>query len=77
VLRIVEEQGSEPRSEENAIVLGTCPFHTLAQRHTDLVSKMNLCLLKELLAGLGTTQLQARLKPEPGQCCARLESTPT
>ena len=37
VLRILEEQGFEPRTEENAIVLGTCPFHTLAQQHTDLV----------------------------------------
>lgn len=61
MLRIVEEQGFEPRTEENAIVLGTCPLHTLAQQHTDLVCKMNLCLLKELLAGLGTTQSQAPL----------------
>jgi predicted ArsR family transcriptional regulator len=49
----------------------------LAQQHTDLVCEMNRCLLEELLAGLGTTQLQARLKPEPGQCCVRLESAPT
>jgi predicted ArsR family transcriptional regulator len=76
VLRILEEQGFEPRIDENAIVLGNCPFHTLAQQHTDLVCEMNLCLLDGLLAGLGTTRLQAHLKPEPDHCCVRLEPIP-
>lgn len=71
--RILEEQGFEPRTEGQAIVLGNCPFHTLAQQHTALVCEMNLCLLDGVLAGLGTNQLQAHLKPEPGHCCVRLE----
>jgi predicted ArsR family transcriptional regulator len=77
VMRILEEQRFEPRIDENAIVLGNCPFHTLAQQHTDLVCEMNLCLLDGLLAGLDTTHLQAQLKPEPGHCCVRLEPAPT
>ncbi|MFG1819373.1 helix-turn-helix transcriptional regulator [Kribbella sp. NPDC049174] len=77
VMRILEAHGFEPRADEDAIVLGNCPFHTLAQQHTDLVCAMNLCLLDGLLAGLDATQLQAHLKPEPGQCCVRIEPVPT
>lgn len=77
VMRILEKHGFEPRADEDVIVLGNCPFHTLAQQHTDLVCEMNLCLLDGLLAGLDATQLQARLKPEPGHCCVRLEPNPT
>jgi predicted ArsR family transcriptional regulator len=76
VMRILEEQGFEPGIEDKAIVLGNCPFHTLAQQHTDLVCEMNLCLLDGLLAGLGTTHLQAHLKPARGHCCVRLEPNP-
>lgn len=72
VMRILEAQGFEPRPDEDAIVLGNCPFHTLAQQHTDLVCQMNLCLIGGLLAGL-STKLQAHLKPQPGHCCVRLE----
>lgn len=76
VMRLLEEQGFEPRIDENAIVLGNCPFHTLAKEHTDLVCRMNLCILDGLLAGLGTTDLQAHLDPRPGRCCVRLERAP-
>ncbi|MEU4392121.1 helix-turn-helix domain-containing protein [Kribbella sp. NPDC023855] len=72
VMRILEAQGFEPRADEDAIVLGNCPFHTLAKQHTDLVCQMNLCLIGGLLSGLGT-KLQAHLKPHPGHCCVRLE----
>ncbi|GAB2651456.1 helix-turn-helix transcriptional regulator [Kribbella swartbergensis] len=74
VMHLLEEHGFEPRAEANAIVLGNCPFHALAQQHTDLVCEMNLCLLEGLLAGLGSTHLTAHLKPHPGRCCVRLEA---
>ncbi|MFI7066054.1 helix-turn-helix transcriptional regulator [Kribbella sp. NPDC050124] len=73
VMEILEENGFEPRAQEKAIVLGNCPFHTLAQQHTSLVCEMNLCLLEGLLTGLDASELHARLDPEPGQCCVRLE----
>jgi predicted ArsR family transcriptional regulator len=73
VLRILEAHGFEPRADEDAIVLGNCPFHTLARQHTELVCEMNLCLLDGLVTGLDGSGLQARLKPEPGHCCVRLE----
>jgi len=74
LMRLLEEQGFEPRTQRDAIVLGNCPFHTLARQHTDLVCEMNLCLLEGLVSGLGITGLQAHLRPTPDYCCVRLES---
>ncbi|MGH3519473.1 MAG: helix-turn-helix transcriptional regulator [Haloechinothrix sp.] len=72
VLRVLEAYGFEPRAEGTDVVLANCPFHTLAQEHTELVCGMNLCLLDGLLGGLGDTGLSARLDPKPGHCCVRL-----
>ena len=65
--------GYEPeRDDRGIIVLRNCPFHTLAQEHTDLICGMNLCLLTEALGHLDAVGLQARLEPEEGQCCVKL-----
>lgn len=72
VVRTLEQQGFEPRAEGADIVLGNCPFHTLARQHTELVCNMNLCLLDGLLAGIGDTGLHARLDPAADRCCVRL-----
>jgi predicted ArsR family transcriptional regulator len=72
-LRVLEEHGFEPRVEDGALTLVNCPFHALAQRHTELVCTMNLRLLDGLLDGLDGTGLVARLAPAPGRCCVRLE----
>lgn len=74
LVHLLEEQGFEPRNEADAIVLGNCPFHTLARQHTDLVCSMNLCLVEGLLSGLGITRLQAHLQPAPDHCCVRIEA---
>jgi predicted ArsR family transcriptional regulator len=71
-LRVLEEYGFEPRIEGDDIVLANCPFHTLAQTHTELVCGMNLSLLDGLLNGLADTGLTARLDPTPPNCCVRL-----
>jgi predicted ArsR family transcriptional regulator len=68
----LETQGFEPRTEDGEILLGNCPFHSLATAHTDLVCGMNLDLLDGLLSGLGEQAVRARLRPTPGQCCVRL-----
>lgn len=73
VMRALETIGFEPRLVDNAIVLGNCPFHSLAQQHTELVCGMNLCLQNGLLDGLAATGLTARLEPTPGHCCVRLD----
>jgi predicted ArsR family transcriptional regulator len=72
VLGLLEEHGFEPRTHDDQVLLGNCPFHTLARQHTQLVCGMNLSLIDGLLHGLGHTQLDARLDPAPDRCCVRL-----
>jgi len=74
-LRVLEEHGFEPRDDEGGIALANCPFHVLAREHTELVCGMNLRLLEGVLDGLPGSGLVARLRPQPGMCCVRLEST--
>ncbi len=76
-LRALERQGFEPRTEDGAITLANCPFHRLAQEHTELVCGMNLRLVDGLLEGVAATDLVARLRPSPGRCCVRLEPADT
>jgi predicted ArsR family transcriptional regulator len=73
VLRVLEEQGFEPRPDDAAVTLANCPFHALAADHTDLVCGMNLQLLDGVLEGTGAADLSAALRPSPGRCCVRLE----
>jgi predicted ArsR family transcriptional regulator len=76
VLETLEHHGFEPHVVDDAtIVLRNCPFHQLAREHTELICGMNLCLLGATLEDLGDTGLAARLEPENGQCCVKLEIT--
>ena len=70
---VLRELGFEPRSADGTVVLVNCPFHSLAQQHTELVCGMNLSLVDGVLDGLGTTGVTARLDPRPGHCCVRLD----
>ncbi|HUQ58872.1 helix-turn-helix transcriptional regulator [Lentzea sp.] len=69
--------GFEPREDDGSILLGNCPFHSLAQRHTRLVCGMNLCLVSGLLDGAEASGVTARLDPSPDRCCVRLDQTPS
>jgi len=73
LLDLLEQHGFEPRHEEDAVVLGNCPFHALAREHTETVCGMNLHLLRGVLHGLDESGYAARLSPSPGRCCVRLE----
>jgi predicted ArsR family transcriptional regulator len=75
-LGVLESVGYEPRVEGRDIALGNCPFHALAQQHTELVCGMNQRLVHGLLDALATTGLTARLRPAPGYCCVRLTPEP-
>jgi predicted ArsR family transcriptional regulator len=74
---VLTEHGYEPRAAGKAITLANCPFHSLAQDHTELVCGMNLDLMHGLLEGLGSGLLRARLTPTPGRCCVTIEPAPT
>ena len=75
VLRVLEEQGFEPRRDDAAVTLANCPCHTLATEHTELVCGMNLHLLGGVLEGARAAGLAADLRPSPGMCCVRLAPT--
>nr|CEL21750.1 possible transcriptional regulator [Kibdelosporangium sp. MJ126-NF4] len=75
LLPTLEAHGFEPRVDGDQVVLGNCPFHTLARQHKRLICGMNLDLLNGILTGLGNTGLTAHLDPQPGSCCVRLSRT--
>lgn len=73
LVEVLRRHGFEPREVGREVVLANCPFHALAQQHTDLVCGMNLHLLAGVRSGLdlGDGALQPRLEPEPGRCCVK------
>jgi predicted ArsR family transcriptional regulator len=76
LLRILESHGFEPRADSTGVSLANCPFQRLAKDHPGLVCGMNLHLLAGLIHSLGTTDLEARLDPQPHHCCVRLVRAP-
>ena len=62
-------RGYEPRRDaDGTLRLRNCPFHTVAQRHPDVVCDMNLSLLR----GLVGETAEAVLDPAPGRCCVAI-----
>jgi len=73
VLDALQEHGFEPsQREDGTVVLRNCPFHQLAQQHTELICGMNLCLVAAAVEAVGGTGLDACLEPEDGLCCVKL-----
>jgi predicted ArsR family transcriptional regulator len=63
--------GFEPRPDgDGGIVLANCPFHRLAQRHTDTVCSLNLELLRGAAESTGRHHAVV-LDPGPRRCCVR------
>jgi predicted ArsR family transcriptional regulator len=70
---LLQERGYEPVRDEHGVVrLRNCPFHAVAQRHPEIVCKMNLALLGGLVDGLDSPGLSATLEPGSGRCCVAL-----
>ena len=65
VVRVLDDNGFEPRPLDGGIVLVNCPFHRLARTHTELVCGMNLRLIAGVLDGMPDTGLTASLRPVP------------
>lgn len=76
VLEVLARHGYEPvPGERGEVALANCPFHRLAEEHRSLVCGMNLDFLSGLLEGMGPADhLGARLSPEPGYCCVRIDT---
>jgi predicted ArsR family transcriptional regulator len=76
VVAALRRRGFEPETRPDGVtVLHNCPFHRLAQSHTELVCGMNLCMLDSFLAEVDGLDLRAELEPEDGYCCVRLHGT--
>ncbi|MDQ0374857.1 helix-turn-helix transcriptional regulator [Cellulomonas humilata] len=75
-VRVLAEHGYEPRRLADHVDLHNCPFHALAQVHTDLVCGANRCLVEALADGIAPDRLDARLEPQPDRCCVVLDARP-
>jgi predicted ArsR family transcriptional regulator len=78
-LAIAEEKladyGYEPyRVGEGGISLRNCPFHELSRRAPALVCGLNREFIDGFLRGLGNNSVEARLEPNPGECCVKLRA---
>lgn len=71
LIDVLAVHGYEPRREGDVVVLANCPFHCLAERHTELVCTMNHELITAAADALGEP-VEVRLDPAPGRCCVTL-----
>jgi predicted ArsR family transcriptional regulator len=69
---VLAHQGYEPRDEDDVLVLTNCPFDSLAQDHTDLVCGLNQTFVQAVADGLGRSDVEACLEPQPGHCCVKV-----
>lgn len=70
------DHGYQPHTDPHGgITLTNCPFHRLAQRHTDTICHLNLELLRGIAHATADHQHTIVLDPAPGRCCVR--ATPT
>ena len=70
--KVLEDHGFEPRPDGGGvIVLGNCPFHQLAQQHTDTVCHLNLELLRGVTEGSNDRWHTLIRNPGIGRCCVR------
>jgi len=67
------ERGFEPYRDGALIRLRNCPFHRLAQQHTELICGMNLAMLTAV-AETADGEFDARLDPAPDRCCVAFEA---
>lgn len=66
--------GYEPRNADDSVVLENCPFHQLAERHTELVCGINLAFVRGILGAVADDHgYSARLDPCEGRCCVVLD----
>lgn len=61
-------QGFEPYLDGDVVRLRNCPFHQLAQEHTELICGMNLAMLSAVTEAVDASY-EARLDPAPERCC--------
>lgn len=73
LLDLLSRSGFAPRARGGGVALLNCPFHALAEEQRHLVCRMNLDFLSGVLDAYDPGGLAARLAPEEGSCCVRLD----
>ena len=62
--------GYQPHARPDGdLELRNCPFHRLAQEHTELVCGLNLRLIQGVITASTQPWAHAMLSPSPGRCC--------
>lgn len=74
VLSVLAKQGYEPRWESDHVIMGNCPFHSLAHTHTELVCTMNHALITAITDALAPGTVCACLEPAENRCCVTLRA---
>jgi predicted ArsR family transcriptional regulator len=69
----LEREGFEPRADGGGTVLGTCPFHQLAQQHPGVVCDLNHALVCAMADEVGAASDHVHLDPGAGGCCLRID----
>ncbi|MEO6987783.1 MAG: transcriptional regulator [Aquihabitans sp.] len=73
VVDVLRSEGYEPQTRpDDRVILRNCPFHQLAQLHTDLICGMNLCFVSAAVDSIGNADLDVHLAPHEGRCCVEL-----
>ena len=72
LLEHLARQGFEPYLDGDVVRLSNCPFHRLAQEHTELVCGMNLSMLAAA-ARASQAAYEATLDPADDRCCVAFE----
>ena len=68
----LEDNGFEPHADGDDLVLGNCPFHRLAQNHTDIVCELNYELIQGIADGAQDAAHTVLSDPGAGRCCIRI-----
>jgi predicted ArsR family transcriptional regulator len=68
----LEQTGYEPRAEAGGTLLANCPFHSLVEKHADVVCAANHAFLCGAAAASGADPDSVLLDPAPGRCCVRI-----
>lgn len=80
VVALMDDLGFEPRlaGDRRAVEMHHCPFHQVAQQHSDVVCGLHLGLMQGALQQLGSTVRATRLQPfaTPQTCLAHLGAGP-
>lgn len=56
-------------SDDDTVILRNCPFHAVAEDHTEVVCGLNLRLIEGIVEGSRDRTARPRLEPHPTRCC--------